>query len=54
MPSLDGAFCGVGIAIDDLKVWQAPKLEQLRPRGVSIFVPDLEEGNSMVDLSTLP
>jgi hypothetical protein len=26
MPSLDGAFCGVGVAIDDLKVWQAPKM----------------------------
>jgi hypothetical protein len=25
MPSLDGAFCGVGVAIDYLKVWQAPK-----------------------------
>jgi hypothetical protein len=24
MPSLDGAFCSVGVAIDYLKVWQAP------------------------------
>ena len=39
MPSFDGAFCGVGVAIDYLKVWQAPKIEQLRPRHISKFVP---------------
>jgi hypothetical protein len=39
MPSLDGAFCGVGVAIDDLKVWQAPKIEQLRPRQMTVVAP---------------
>jgi hypothetical protein len=34
MPSLDLAFCGMGVAIDYLKVWQAPKIEQLRPRQI--------------------
>jgi hypothetical protein len=33
MPSLDGAFCGVGVAIDYLKVWQAPKADSQRDRG---------------------
>jgi len=27
VPRLDGAFCGVNVTIDDLKVWQAPKIE---------------------------
>ena len=27
VPHLDGAFCGVNVTIDDLKVWQAPKIE---------------------------
>jgi hypothetical protein len=39
MPSLDSAFCGVGVAIDYLKVWQAPKIKQLRPRQITVFAP---------------
>jgi hypothetical protein len=27
VPHLDGAFCDVNVTIDDLKVWQAPKIE---------------------------
>jgi hypothetical protein len=42
MPSLDGTFCGVSVAIDYLKVWQAPKIEQLRPRQITVFAPQLE------------
>jgi hypothetical protein len=33
------AFCGVGIAIDDLEVWQSPKIEQLRPRRIAMLAP---------------
>jgi hypothetical protein len=42
MPSLYGAFCGVGVAIDYLKIWQAPKIEQLRPRQITVSRSTLE------------
>jgi hypothetical protein len=37
---LKGGFYGVGVTVDDLQVRQAPKLEQLRPRGAPVFLPD--------------
>ena len=37
------AFDGVDVAVDHLKVRQSPKIEQSRPRRVSVFAPDPEQ-----------
>ena len=37
IPRLKRRFYGVGVAIDDLEVRQAPKIEHLRPRCASVF-----------------
>jgi hypothetical protein len=37
------AFDGVDVAVDRLKVRQALKVEQSRPRRVSVFAPDPEQ-----------
>jgi hypothetical protein len=39
LPRLDGAFFGVDIAIDYLEIRQTPKIEQLRPRQITVFAP---------------
>jgi hypothetical protein len=44
----------VGVAIDHLKVRQAPKIEQLRPRLVSVFDPDTEQWDAMVNFGIFP
>jgi hypothetical protein len=54
IPRLDGAFCGVGVTIDDLKVWQPPKVEQLRPTQISMFAPHPKKRNAVVNLSAFP
>jgi hypothetical protein len=51
VPRLDGAFCSVGVAINDLKVWQAPKVEQLRPTQILMFAPYSKKRNTVIDLS---
>jgi hypothetical protein len=51
---LDRAFCDVGVAIDHLKVRQAPKIEQLWPRLVSVFAPDTEQWDAMVNFGIFP
>ena len=48
------AFCGVGIAIDHLKIWQAPVIEQLRPSRVPEFAPHPKQGDAVVNLGALP
>ena len=39
IPRLVGTFCGVDVAINDLEIWQAPKIEQLRPGHIPVFPP---------------
>jgi hypothetical protein len=51
---LDRAFCDVGVAIDHLKVRQAPKIEQLGPWLVSVFAPDTEQWDAMVNFGIFP
>ena len=53
-PRFDGAFCGVDVAIDQLKVRQAPKIEQPRPRRVSVFAPDPKQRDAMVNFGVPP
>jgi hypothetical protein len=48
------ALCGVDVTIDYLKVWEAPKIEQLRPRDVSVFLPYSKQGSAMVDFGGFP
>jgi hypothetical protein len=43
MPSLDGAFCGVGVAIDCLKVWQAPKINDPLKDAFEAYAPGSAE-----------
>jgi hypothetical protein len=43
----------VDIAIDHLKVRQAPKIEQIRPRVVSVLAPDPEQRETVVDFGVL-
>jgi hypothetical protein len=51
---LDSAFGDVGVAVDHLKVRQAPKIEQLGPRLVSVFAPDPEQWDPMVNFRVPP
>jgi hypothetical protein len=48
------ALCGVDVTIDYLKVWEAPKIEQLRPRDVLVFLPYSKQANAMVDFGGFP
>ena len=50
VPRLDGAFCCMDVAINDLKVWQTLKVEQLRPTPISMFAPHPKKRNAVVDL----
>jgi hypothetical protein len=54
IPRFDGAFCCMDIAINDLKVWQAPKVEQLRPRHIPVITPHPKKRNAVVNFSALP
>jgi hypothetical protein len=47
-------FGGVDISIDHLKVWQAPIIEQLRPRSVLAFVAHPKQRHAVVYLGVLP
>jgi hypothetical protein len=42
------------VAIDYLKVWQTPKVEQLRPTQISMFAPHPKKRNAVVNLGTFP
>jgi hypothetical protein len=48
------AFCGVNIAIDHLKIWQAPIIEQLRPRRIPVFAPHPKQRDAVIHLGTSP
>jgi hypothetical protein len=54
MPSLAGAFCGVGVAINHLKIWQAPIVEQFRPFIIAMVAPDSEQWDPVIYLGILP
>ena len=54
VPRFVGAFRSVDIAINHLKVGQSPKIEQSRPRHVSVFAPDAEKRDAMVNLGIPP
>ena len=47
------ALLQVSGLIDDLQVRDAPEGQQFRPRSIAIVVPDLEQGNVMIDLGIL-
>ena len=49
-----GAFGGVHIAVDHLKVGHAPIRQQLRPRRVAPLAPDAKQRHAVVDLGGLP
>jgi hypothetical protein len=51
---LRGALCGVSVAVDHLKVRQAPIGEHLRPRGVPVFTPHPKQGDFVINLGGLP
>jgi hypothetical protein len=51
---LDRAFCYMSVAIDHLKVRQAPEIEQVRPWVVSVFAPDSEQRHTVVDFGISP
>ena len=51
---LDGAFCGVNIAINYLEVRQAPIAQQVRPRRFPVLVPNPKQRNAVVDFGALP
>ena len=51
---LDGAFCGVNIAINYLEVRQAPIGEQLRPRRSPVFAPHPKQRHAMINFGALP
>jgi hypothetical protein len=40
-------------SIDDLEVRDTPEGQQCRPRPIAIVVPDLEQGNVVIDLGIL-
>ena len=48
-----GALLHVSGSIDDLQVRDAPEGQQCRPRSIAIVVPDLEQGNVVIDLGIL-
>jgi hypothetical protein len=54
VPRLGGAFCGVGVSVDHLEVWQAPITEQLRPLRIPVFAPYPKQRDSVVDLGGPP
>ncbi len=54
IPRFCRAFRSVNIAINHLKVRQSPKVEQSRPRRVSVFAPDPEQRDAMVDFGIPP
>ena len=48
-----GALLHVSGSIDDLQVRDAPEGQQCSPRSIAIVVPDLEQGNVVIDLGIL-
>ena len=54
VPRFGRAFHSVDVAIDHLKVWQTPKIEQTRPGRVSVFAPDAEKRDAMVNFGIPP
>ena len=51
---LGSAFCGVGVAIDHLKVWPAPIIKKFRPGSIPILVPQPKQWDAVIDLGALP
>ena len=51
---LGRAFCDVGVAIDYLKIWQAPVIEQLRPWRIPVFAPHPKQRDAVVNLGAVP
>ena len=51
---LDGAFYGVNVAIDYLEVWQAPIVEQIRPRRFPVLTPHPKQWDAVVNFGALP
>ena len=51
---LGRAFCGVDVAINQLKVRQAPIIKQFRPGSIPILVPHPKQWDAVVNLGALP
>ena len=51
---LDGTFCRVNVTIDNLEVWQAPIVEQIRPRRFPMFAPHPKQWDAVVNFGALP
>ena len=54
MPRFLSAFCGVYVAIDHLKVWQTPIVEERRPRCIPVFAPHSKQRDTMINFGALP
>ena len=54
VPRFGRAFSGMDVAINHLKVGQSPKIEQTRPGRVSVFAPDAEKRDAMVNFGIPP
>ena len=54
MPRLGRAFCDVDFAIDHLKVWQAPIIEERRPRCIPVFAPRSKQRDTMINFGAPP
>ena len=54
VPRFGRAFSGMDVAINHLKVGQSPKIEQSRPGRVSVFAPDPEQPDAMVNFGIPP
>ena len=51
---LGRAFCDVDIAIDKLKVWQSPIIEQRRPRSIAVLAPHPKQRRAMINFGAFP
>ena len=54
VPRFGRAFSGMDVAINHLKFEQSPKIDQSRPGRVSVFAPDPEQRDAMVDFGIPP
>ena len=54
VPRFRRAFRSVDVAIDYPEVGQSPKIEQSRPRRVSVFAPDPKQRDALVNFGASP
>jgi hypothetical protein len=54
VPRFDRTLCNVDVAINHLKIWQSPIVEQLRPSFIAMVAPDSKQGDAMIYLGVPP